>query len=128
MIEINLKHQKTMPCLFSHGTLQQCSVQTSTFGRLLEGKPNNLIGFIIATLKIQDEEEAKEIGREFYPIAKYTGSFNNRIPGTLFEVKEEELIQADHYEGNQYQRILAILESGHSAWVYVEAKANLQTN
>jgi hypothetical protein len=39
----------------------------------------------------------------------------------VFEVKEEELNWADRYEGDQYQRILAILESGRSAWVYVEA-------
>jgi len=117
-----------MPYLFSYGTLQQDSVQANIFGRLLEGKPDNLIGFIIANLKIQDEEESRQVGREFYPIAKYTGLFNNRIPGTVFEVTEEALNQADRYEGDQYQRILTILESGRSAWVYVEARENLQTN
>jgi gamma-glutamylcyclotransferase (GGCT)/AIG2-like uncharacterized protein YtfP len=110
-----------MPYLFSYGTLQQYSVQICTFGRLLEGRPDGLIGFILANLKIQGEEEMGEVGREFYPIAKYTGSFKNRIPGMVFEVKEEELNWADRYEGDQYQRILAILESGRSAWVYVEA-------
>jgi gamma-glutamylcyclotransferase (GGCT)/AIG2-like uncharacterized protein YtfP len=113
-----------MPYLFSYGTLQQDSVQANIFGRLLEGKPDNLIGFIIANLKIQDEEESRRVGKEFYPIAKYTGSFNNRIPGTVFEVTEEALNQADRYEGDQYKRILTILESGRSAWVYVEATAN----
>ena len=124
MLETEVKDQKTMPYLFSYGTLQQDSVQANMFGRLLEGKPDNLIGFIIANLKIQDEEESRQVGREFYPIAKYTGSFNNRIPGTVFEVMEEELIQTDRYEGDQYQRISTILESGRSAWVYVEARAN----
>ena len=124
MLETEVKDQKTMPYLFSYGTLQQDSVQANMFGRLLEGKPDNLIGFIIANLKIQDEEESRQVGREFYPIAKYTGSFNNRIPGTVFEVTEEELIQTDRYEGDQYQRISTILESGRSAWVYVEARAN----
>jgi len=124
VLETEVKDQKTMPYLFSYGTLQQDSVQANMFGRLLEGKPDNLIGFIIANLKIQDEEESRQVGREFYPIAKYTGSFNNRIPGTVFEVTEEELIQTDRYEGDQYQRISTILESGRSAWVYVEARAN----
>ena len=109
--------------LFSYGTLQQHSVQKSTFGRLLEGKPDNLIGFILANLKIQDEEEIRQRGKEFYPIAKYTGSFHNRIPGAVFEIREEDLNHADHYEGDDYQRMLVTLESGKSAWVYVEAKA-----
>ena len=110
-----------MPYLFSYGTLQQESVQIRTFGRLLEGRPDNLIGFIIAKQQIQDEEVIKQSGKEFHPIAKHTGSLHNRIPGTVFDVSEEELISADCYEVDSYQRILTILESGKSAWVYVEA-------
>ena len=117
-----------MPYLFSYGTLQQKSVQINTFGRLLEGSPDNLVGFIVDNLKIQDEEETRQIRREFYPIAKYTGSFHKRIPGTIYEAKEEDFNRTDHYEGDQYERILTILESGRRAWVYVEAKANSQTN
>lgn len=117
-----------MPYLFSYGTLQQESVQINTFRRLLEGKPDNLIGFIIANLKIQDEEESRQVGREFYPIAKYTGSFNDRIPGMVFEVTEKALNRADRYEGEQYQRILTVLESGRRAWVYVEVREKLKTN
>ena len=100
-----------MPYLFSYGTLQQVSVQASTFGRLLEGSADNLIGFIVAELKILDVAV----------IAKFTGLRQNRVPGTVFEVSEEELNQADRYEVDSYRRILATLESGKSAWVYVEA-------
>ena len=117
-----------MPYLFSYGTLQQKSVQINTFGRLLEGSLDKLVGFIVANLKIQDEEETRQIRREFYPIAKYTGSFHKRIPGTIYEAKEEDFNRTDHYEGDQYERIQTILESGRRAWVYVEAKANSQTN
>ena len=59
---------------------------------------------------------------------KYTGSFHKRIPGTIYEAKEEDFNRTDHYEGDQYERIQTILESGRRAWVYVEAKANSQTN
>jgi hypothetical protein len=118
-LEKKVKNQKTMPYLFSYGTLQQESVQISIFSRLLEGSPENLIGFIIAKLQIQDKEVIRQSEKEFHPIAKQTGSFHNRIPGKVFAVSEEELISADCYEVDSYQRILTTLESGKSAWVYV---------
>ena len=110
-----------MPNLFSYGTLQQPSVQISTFGRFLEGSADNLIGYIIAELKIFDEDAIKKSGKDFHPIAKFSGLRHNRIPGTVYQVSEEELKHADHYEVESYQRILTILESGKNAWVYVEA-------
>jgi hypothetical protein len=110
-----------MPYLFSYGSLQQESVQINTFHRLLEGRPDNLIGFIIAEMKILDVDVIAKSGKNFHPIAKFTGLRHNRIPGTVFEVSEEELIRADSYEVDSYQRILTTLESGKSAWVYVEA-------
>jgi hypothetical protein len=42
-----------MPLLFSYGTLQQGAVQLSTFGRLLEGQPDELVGFEQSVLKIE---------------------------------------------------------------------------
>ena len=35
-----------MPLLFSYGTLQQQNVQLATFGRLLKGSPDSLVGFV----------------------------------------------------------------------------------
>jgi hypothetical protein len=107
--------------LFSYGTLQQPSVQISTFGRFLEGSADNLIGCIIAELKILDEDVIIKSGKDFHPIAKFSGLRQNRIPGTVYLVTEEELKHADHYEVESYQRILTKLESGKIAWVYVEA-------
>jgi hypothetical protein len=34
-----------MALLFSYGTLQQPDVQRATFGRLLRGEPDALVGF-----------------------------------------------------------------------------------
>ena len=45
-----------MPLLFSYGTLQQEAVQLSTFGRLLHGHPDQLVGFEQSLLKIDDPE------------------------------------------------------------------------
>jgi gamma-glutamylcyclotransferase (GGCT)/AIG2-like uncharacterized protein YtfP len=42
------------------------------------------------------------------------------VPGTVFEVTEEELSQADAYEADDYERVQAPLESGGRAWVYIE--------
>ena len=40
-----------MPLLFSYGTLQQPAVQLSTFGRLLQGTPDELLGFEQSVLR-----------------------------------------------------------------------------
>lgn len=110
-----------MPLLFAYCTLQQNQVQFSTFGRLLPGAPDELVGFIIAEVKIDSKSVVASSGKEFHPIAKYTGSLKNRIPGTVFEITESELQQSDQYEVDNYQRIQTTLASGKNAWVYVEA-------
>ena len=81
-----------MPYLFSYGTLQQKSVQINTFGRLLEGSLDNLVGFIVANLKIQDEEETRQIRREFYPIANTLVHFINAFQGQFTKQKKRTLI------------------------------------
>ncbi len=110
-----------MPYLFSYGTLQQDGVQLSTFGKRLTGSPDNLAGYIIAEVQIKDSEIVVTSGKEYHPIARKTGAFNHRIPGTVFEVTDEELRQSDRYEVEAYKRVETVLTSGKSAWVYVEA-------
>lgn len=109
-----------MPYLFSYGTLQQEEVQLSTFGRTLKGSPDNLVGYVIGQLHITHPEVIATSGREFHPIARATGARNHRIPGTVFEVTEEELAHSDRYEVDAYRRVETVLESGKSAWVYVD--------
>lgn len=110
-----------MPLLFSYGTLQQQEVQLSTFGRKLTGAPDSLEGFLIAKVRIEDPEVVATSGKEFHPIARKTGVFYHRVPGTVFEVTEDELKQSDAYEVDAYKRVETVLASGKSAWVYVEA-------
>ena len=110
-----------MPYLFSYGTLQQEEVQLSTFGRKLTGAPDSLIGFLITEVRIEDPDVIATSGKDIHPIARQTGAFNHRVPGTVFEVTEEELKHSDAYEVDAYKRIQTVLASGKSAWVYVEA-------
>jgi len=107
--------------LFSYGTLQQEAVQLSTFGRKLIGAPDTLIGYLIVQVRIEDPDVVATSGKEFHPIARNTGEFNNRVPGTVFEITEEELMHSDAFEVDTYMRVETVLASGKIAWVYVEA-------
>ena len=45
-----------MPLMFSYGTLQQDNVQLSTFGRLLQGQRDELLGFEQSLVRIEDPQ------------------------------------------------------------------------
>lgn len=109
--------------LFSYGTLQQREVQLATFGRELFGTPDQLVGFHQSMVKIEDPEVVKTSGRTHHPIVRQTGVAEEMVAGTVFEVTDEELANADTYEVSDYKRISAPLASGRAAWVYVDARA-----
>ena len=75
---------------------------------------------LITQVRIEDPEVVSTSGKEFHPIARNTGEFNNRVPGTVFEITEEELMHSDAYEVDAYKRVETVLASGKNAWVYVE--------
>jgi hypothetical protein len=109
-----------MPLLFSYGSLQQEDVQLSTFGRRLQGRPDELPGFEPTLAKIADPEVAARIGKTHHANVAFNGNANSRVPGVVFEVTEDELIPVDRYEADfSYRRIGATLASGTQAWVYV---------
>jgi len=110
-----------MPLLFSYGTLQQEAVQLSTFGRLLRGKPDALVGFEESLLTIDDPEFVAGSGKAEHAIVRFTGQTADRVSGTVFELSESELTQADAYEPAGYERVTATLASGRQAWVYAAA-------
>ena len=113
-----------MPLLFSYGTLQQENVQLATFGRLLEGTPDSLVGFERTMFEITDPEVVRTSGKTHHPMASFTGVREQRIPGVVFEVTQEELDQADRYETSPaYRRFNTRLLSGREAWVYADARA-----
>ena len=109
-----------MPLLFSYGTLQQESVQMASFGRALKGQPDILPGWRREMVEIIDCEVFCLSGERFHPIL-VPGDSSDEIPGTVFEISEEELKRADDYEVEDYKRIAARLKSGLDAFVYVKA-------
>lgn len=110
-----------MTLLFSYGTLQQKNVQLANFARELVGTKDKLPQYIVGEIKIIDERVIRESGKEIHPILKYTGNIGDEVAGTVFELSEEELLKADDYEVDDYQRVSAVLTSGRKCWIYAAA-------
>lgn len=110
-----------MPLLFSYGTLQQENVQLATFGRLLAGRADQLVGYVQDMVAIDDPEVVATSGKTHHPIVRHSGQPQDRVAGTVFEISDAELAQADEYEVDAYRRVAADLASGGRAWVYVDA-------
>ena len=109
-----------MPLLFSYGTLQEARVQLSTFGRLLAGEADALVGFEPSQVFIEDAGIRMATGKTHHANVTFTANSEHRVSGTVFEITEEELAAADTYENAAaYTRISAVLASGRTAWVYV---------
>ena len=113
-----------MPLLFSYGTLQQEAVQLSTFGRLLQGHRDELVGFEQSIFEIRDPEFVATSGKAHHAIVRFNGRSDSRVSGTAFEVTDAELTKADDYEPEGYTRIRTTLASGKEAWVYADARSS----
>ncbi|ROI06812.1 gamma-glutamylcyclotransferase [Chryseobacterium sp. G0240] len=108
-----------MPHLFSYGTLQKEQVQMETFGRILHGQKDILSGYRLDMIEITDAEVLRKSGQKYHPVLKFSGKEKDRIEGILFEVTENEILQADEYEVDDYQRIETIFKSGKKGFIYV---------
>lgn len=99
-----------MPFLFSYGSLQDEAVQRETFGRVLTGHADELPAF--------------ELGRSRngrHANVVFNGRPDSRVRGTVFDVTDAELVEADGYEqADSYSRVQVTLVSGQPAWVYRE--------
>ena len=115
-------NQPATEYLFSYGTLQLETVQLATFGRLLDGTSDALAGFALAPLKIDDPTVIAISGKSTHTIAKFTGRDSDEIPGTVFRVTDDDILNADQYEVDACKRIAVTLQSGIRAWVYVDAQ------
>jgi len=111
-----------VPLLFSYGTLQQDGVQLSIFGRLLDGRVDALIGYAKSMVEVENPDVVAKSGKTHHPIVAFTGAFEDRVSGNVFEISDAELESADAYEVDAYERVLAPLASGGTAWVYVDAR------
>jgi gamma-glutamylcyclotransferase (GGCT)/AIG2-like uncharacterized protein YtfP len=113
-----------MPLLFSYGTLQQENVQLSTFGRLLQGQRDELVGFEQSLVRIEDPQVAATSGKTHHANVTFNGRNDSHVSGTVFEITDAELAAADQYEQlAAYKRVAAMLASGKQAWVYVDARS-----
>jgi gamma-glutamylcyclotransferase (GGCT)/AIG2-like uncharacterized protein YtfP len=112
-----------MPLIFSYGTLRQEDVQLRTFGRLLQGETDALPGFEASRVKIEHPQVAAG-GKTHRDNVTFNGRNDSRVSGTVFEVTDAELADADSYERSvAYKRIAVTLASGKQAWVYVDARS-----
>jgi gamma-glutamylcyclotransferase (GGCT)/AIG2-like uncharacterized protein YtfP len=105
--------------LFSYGTLQLPDVQRATYGRLLEGEPDTLVGYALAPLEISSAKVIAVSGKAVHTIARRTGLASDRVEGVVFRLTEAELEATDLYEIDAYARVEAELDSGATAFVYV---------
>jgi hypothetical protein len=112
-----------MTALFSYGTLQDAKVQVATYGRLVQGEPDSLSGYILVDILVDDPHVVSVSGKEVHTIARHTGRPDDRIFGRVLFLTPEELRSSDDYEVAAYARTEANLESGRRAFVYVEAES-----
>ncbi len=105
--------------LFSYGTLQYEAVQTSIFGRKLNGTQDILVGYRLSELVINNPSVIAISGELIHPILMHTGNTTDEVVGTVFDISAEELQLADEYEVSEYKRVFVQLHSGISAWVYI---------
>ncbi len=105
--------------LFSYGTLQKEQVQIETFGRLLQGEKDVLTGYKLKMLEITDPEVLRKSSQKYHPILEFSGNTDDEVEGVLFEVTEKEILQADEYEVDDYQRIETVFKSGKKGFIYV---------
>jgi gamma-glutamylcyclotransferase (GGCT)/AIG2-like uncharacterized protein YtfP len=118
--------RRTMPLLFSYGTLQLDDVQLSTFGRLLRGERDERPRFEPSLVNIEDPQVVASIGRTHHANVTFNGRDDSRVSGTVYEVTDADLAAADEFERPaEYIRIAVRLASGKESWVYVYGRSTV---
>lgn len=108
--------------LFSYGTLQQPEVQLATFGRLLSGRQDQLPGYRLSAVAIDDAAVVATSGKTHHPIVTHTGLAADAVAGSVLAITVDELLRSDRYEVAAYRRQRVVLASGAAAWAYVDAR------
>ncbi|MGJ8561115.1 MAG: gamma-glutamylcyclotransferase family protein [Litorimonas sp.] len=111
-----------MEYLFSYGTLQTPAVQLETFGHTISGHPDALVGFKKSLIEITDPDVLALSGERFHPIVTETRIPKDRVAGTVFALTTSQLVEADAYEVDDYERASVTLASGKTAWLYVATR------
>ncbi|MFX0555662.1 DUF4286 family protein [Maribacter sp. CXY002] len=107
--EYFVQHQSATHYLFTYGTLLEKEVQVGVFSRVLGGIADTLFSHKISQMKVAD----------IYPTIEFTGKNEDMINGVVYTLTHDELMKADEYEGEAYERTKIVLDSGKKAWVYM---------
>lgn len=108
-----------MAYLFSYGTLQKEKVQVETFGRILKGEKDILTEYKLGRVEITDPEVLRKSNQQYHPILEFSGNIKDEVEGILFEVTDQEILQADEYEVDDYKRIETAFKSGKAGFIYI---------
>ena len=109
--------------LFSYGTLQLERVQLSTFGRLLNGTRDAIVGYRLEPVEITDPEVIAISGSSMHTNLVRSDDPAEGVEGTVFEITAAELAAADDYEVDDYKRVSVRLRSGLEAFVYIASQS-----
>lgn len=109
--------------LFAYGTLRLEPVQVATFGRKLAGEADSMTGYTLRDLKIENPKVVATSGKTHHPAVFFTGKPDDRVQGVVFAITRNELQQVDDYEVGVYRRERVLLDSGKTAWVYVDRES-----
>ena len=104
--------------LFSYGTLRQPQVQVATFGRLLDGEADAVVGHELGWVTIVDPHVLAASGSDRHPALVPSARPDAAVEGMVFRITEAELAAADDYEVDDYTRVRIPLRSGRAGWVY----------
>jgi hypothetical protein len=104
--------------LFSYGTLQRDEVQSALFGRVLAGAPDALVGYTLAPVEVRDEAFLAKGESKNQQTTVRSNDDTDVIEGTALKISTEELLLADKYEPENYERVKVVLQSGKEAWIY----------
>ena len=109
-----------MPLLFCYGTLRLGDVQLATFGRLVGGENDEVPGCEREVIAIDDTQVVASTGRGEHVNLRFDRHPALRVSGTVLELTDAELAEADRYEAlSRYRRREVKLASGRTAWAYV---------
>ena len=113
-------NEKQSELLFAYGTLQSEAVQLSTFGRRLNGTKDELVGYRIKSITIDEPDFVAASGTADHRNLELTGDPGDSVDGTVFKVTQSELELSDAYEPAGYKRVLVQSRSGLNVWVYLK--------
>ena len=105
-----------MEKLFSYGTLRSKEVQMRLFNKTLTSTPDQLLGYKLKSLKIEEE-----FGMADYVVAVPSEDSVDPVHGVVFNISPSDLAKVDVFESNAYKRVEVTLKSGIVAWIYIES-------